>query len=494
MVIESLIPWAPLLLLIDLLLILGLSLRVIMRRLPVGVTFAWLFLVVVFPLGGIVLYLLFGELRLGYRRGQRAARLHAPFAAWLEQLGRRYQVVFDPSQDQAEALSRVAFNSTRIPPLPDTHLELLIETDAIFERLIADIDAAQRSCHLEFYIWQSGGWADAVAEALWRAAQRGVVCRLLLDDVGSRAFLRGPEVRRLRQAGIEVQGALPAGLLRSVFRRFDLRLHRKIVVIDGKIGYTGSLNLVDPAHFPKSRLVGEWVDAMARISGPAVEPLEVTFIEDWLLETGATLPQLMEEPAVWWDQASEQIVNRDCCGGVQVIPSGPLQNPLAMERVLLNSIFLARQRLVLTTPYFVPSDGLLEALVAAVLRGVEVTLIVPHRNDSWLVALASYPYLGELSMAGVKVRLFTGGLLHTKSVTVDGQVSLFGTVNLDPRSLYLNFEVALAVYQKEFTHRLYQVQMDYVAQTVPFPDDAWQARSAPRRLVHNVARLLKPLL
>jgi cardiolipin synthase A/B len=492
--IQSLIPWAPLLLLIDLLLILGLSLRVIMRRLPVGVTFAWLFLVVVFPLGGIFLYLLFGELRLGYRRGQRAARLHAPFAAWLEQLGRRYQVTFDASQDQAEALSRVAFNSTRIPPLPDTQLELLIETDAIFERLVADIDAAERSCHLEFYIWQSGGWADAVAEALWRAAERGVVCRMLLDDVGSRAFLRGPEVRRLRQAGIEVQGALPAGLLRSLFRRFDLRLHRKIVVIDGKIGYTGSLNLVDPAYFPKARRVGKWIDAMARISGPAVEPLEITFIEDWLLETGATLPQLIEDPAVWWDQSAQQSQGGECCGGVQVIPSGPLQNPLAMERVLLNSIFLARQELVLTTPYFVPSDGLLEALVAAVLRGVEVTLIVPHHNDSWLVALASYPYLGELSMAGVKVRLFTGGLLHTKSVTIDGQVSLFGTVNLDPRSLYLNFEVALAVYQPEFTRCLHQVQMNYVAQTVPFPVEAWQARSAPRRLVNNMARLLKPLL
>jgi cardiolipin synthase A/B len=206
------------------------------------------------------------------------------------------------------------------------------------------------------------------------------------------------------------------------------------------------------------------------------------------------LPQLIEDPAVWWDQSAQQSQGGECCGGVQVIPSGPLQNPLAMERVLLNSIFLARQELVFDHAVLCSERWIAGSLGGSGLRGVEVTLIVPHHNDSWLVALASYPYLGELSMAGVKVRLFTGGLLHTKSVTIDGQVSLFGTVNLDPRSLYLNFEVALAVYQPEFTRCLHQVQMNYVAQTVPFPVEAWQARSAPRRLVNNMARLLKPLL
>jgi cardiolipin synthase A/B len=202
------------------------------------------------------------------------------------------------------------------------------------------------SCHLEFYIWQSAAGADAVAEALWRAAERGVVCRMLLDDVGSRAFLRGPEVRRLRQAGIEVQGALPAGLLRSLFRGVTFgcieRLSSSTARLVTPAASIWSIRLISP----KRRRVGKWIDAMARISGPAVEPLEITFIEDWLLETGATLPQLIEDPAVWWDQSAQQSQGGECCGGVQVIPSGPLQNPLAMERVLLNSIFLARQELV----------------------------------------------------------------------------------------------------------------------------------------------------
>jgi cardiolipin synthase len=366
-------------------------------------------------------------------------------------------------------------------------LELISSTEEVFRRLMADIDAAGHSCHLEFYIWNEGGLADEVAEALLRAAARGVICRVLVDAVGSRSFLRGRLAARLRQGGVAVQAALPGGLLHSLFVRFDLRLHRKIVVVDGRIGYTGSLNLVDPRFFKQSAGVGQWVDAMVRVEGPAVEGLAVTFLEDWELETGEGLKRLAETSDVG-PQPQRGLA------AVQVIPSGPLVQNEAMQQILLTVIYAARRELVLTTPYFVPDEPLLTALTSAARRGVAVTIVLPKKVDSLLVRLASWAQAGDLMMAGVRVVLFHDGLLHTKSITVDGEFGTFGSLNLDPRSLYLNFEITLAIYDRQFIAELRRLQQSYIDRSETMDLAAWQSRSGGVRLVENAIRLLGPLL
>ena len=471
----------------DLLIRVGLSVRVIMRRRPVGVSLAWLTIILIFPFAGAAIYLLFGELRLGRRRAVYAARIHGPYQRWLGDLRGRSHVDWSIVGTECEPQARLSEVAGGIPALAGNELHLLDDAEAVFDALLADIAAARRTVHMEFYIWYVGGRADEVAEALLRARARGVTCRVLVDAVGSHEFLRSGLARRLREAGVAVRAALPVSPLRMLFVRFDLRLHRKIVVIDGEVAYTGSLNLVDPRYFKQGAHVGQWVDAMVRLRGPAVEALAITFLEDWELETGEGVDRLRETGDVHPLASRGQAV-------VQVVPSGPVVREESIQAVLLGAIYAARRELVMTTPYFVPDESLVMALVTAALRGVDVTIVLPARVDSRLARLASQPHKGELLEAGVRIAEFQGGLMHTKSVTVDGELSLFGSLNLDPRSLILNFEITLSVYDRAFTASLRALQRSYVERSTPMDLVGWRERSFARRFAENAARLLSPLL
>jgi cardiolipin synthase A/B len=481
-------PWYTLAFLIaDWLIRIGLSLRVIMRRLPVGVSLAWLTVILVFPYAGALMYLMFGELRLGRKRERRAAAIRLARLPQHESLGPKAVIDWRQCGAGCEPMSRIAAALLGNPPLAGNALQLLENAEATFRALIDDIEAAERSVYLEFYIWENGGLADELADALARAAERGVECRVLLDAVGSRPFLRSRKPRELRERGIEIRAALKAGVIRMLFVRFDLRLHRKIAVIDGRIGYAGSMNLVDPRFFKQTAGVGEWVDAMARVTGPTVEALGLVIEEDWELETGEKLVRKTAETAEPADAPRGPSV-------VQVLASGPAVKGQAIQDVLLSAIYSARRELMLTTPYFVPDELLLTALASAAWRGVDVTLIVPARVDSKLVRLASSAQRGDLAQAGVKIMEYRGGLLHTKSVTADGELSLFGSLNLDPRSQHLNFEITLAVYDRQFTADLRRLQCSYLGHCTPFDLPQWQRRSFPRRLAQDAGRLVSPLL
>jgi cardiolipin synthase len=472
--------------LLDLCIRIGLSVRVIKRRLPVGVALAWLSVILILPLAGAVLYVLFGEYRLGIGRRRRAAQLAVDCQKRFPQF---HSAGAGDSVSVAggEAVARVAEALLGAPLLPGNRLELLPNAEAAFPALLADIDRAAKTCDLEFYIWSPGGCADEVAKALIRAAARGVSCRVLVDAIGSKAFLRSPWVDDLRKAGVQVQAALTAGLRRLVVARPDLRLHRKIVVIDGTIGYTGSLNLADPRLFKQDAGVGQWVDALARVQGPAVGALALTHLQDWTLETG-TPPD--------WERLPAEAARNFTVGPalVQVLPTGPGARVDAIAYVLLSAAFAARQELVLTTPYFISGEAMLAALISAAARGAQVTLIVPARVDSRLVAYASRAFQADLIRAGVRVALYQGGLLHTKSITVDGRFCLFGSVNLDPRSLRLDFEITLAVYDEDFTRAVRQLQQTYVEKSVMLDLAACASRSALERLQEDAARLFGPVL
>ncbi|MEO1237644.1 MAG: cardiolipin synthase [Planctomycetota bacterium] len=491
---------------LDWLIRIGLSVRVVMRRTGVGEALSWLTIVLLLPFAGAVIYLVLGENRLGTHRARETVRLHRAHAGSRSALRRRpttgSPAVPDDLPPDARAIHRQAQHITELPALPGNALELISDSHEALARLAEDIDAARERCHLEFFIWSDGGAVDGVVEALVRAAERGVACRVLVDAVGGKGFFRGGRSsrRRLRAAGVEVVASLPAGLFRAVLRRLDLRNHRKLAVIDGRVAYTGSLNMIDPATFKADAGVGAWVDAMVRVEGSAAEALDLTFREDWQLETDEDLPPLTRRPARNAppddDGVAPEVAAAISGGGgaVQVVPSGPILHPESIHRLLIASIYAARDNVTLTTPYFVPDESLLIALTSAAARGVDTLVVLPERSDSFLVRHASSAYLGELLAAGVKVAKFRGGLLHTKSVTVDGHLSLFGTVNLDMRSFYLNFELTLLVYGRDFTRRLTSLQQSYVVQSNMARLDDWRRRPFPTRLLDNTARLLGPLL
>ena len=463
------------------------GIRVIMQRRPTGETLAWIMVVFSMPFVGPLLYLMFGELRLGRRRAGRFTELTKPLMDWLHDIRERSLVDWNSLEADYKPLAEMCERTIGVPALAGNRVDLLGDWKHIFETLLADIEAATSTIHVEFYIWSDGGEADRVADALIHAQRRGVTCRVLVDALGSHHFLRGKICRRLREGGVHVVAALPGGLFRLPFVRFDLRLHRKIVVIDGRIGYTGSLNLVDPRYFKKDAGVGEWVDAMVRVEGPAVEAMQIIFLADWYVESHAELDNLLETA-----DAKPQPARGDV--ETQVMPSGPDLPANAIEQVLLTAIYSAREELLITTPYFVPSEPLMLALVAASRRGVKVVLILPRRVDSKLVRYASSAFKGELLEAGVKIAHFDGGLLHTKSVTVDREHSLFGSVNLDPRSFRLNFEILLAMYDSKFTAQLADLQQTYIDQSELMDLETYRQRPLRYKVLESFARLLGPLL
>jgi cardiolipin synthase len=466
------------------LIILGLSLRVIVRRRPVGVSLAWLAVIFSIPFAGAAIYLLFGETRLGKARRRRIAALHDEVQPWQEAIRQGPDAVLLPLDAAAGPLDRHGQRVVGYPALAGNMLVLLDDFHAIFDAIIRDIQAAQRSCNLGFYIWHEGGRADEVVDALVQAAGRGVACRVSADALGSKAFLGGGRVEMLRRAGVEVVTSLPTGVVHAIFARADLRNHRKIVAVDDRIAYTGSQNLVDPRFFKQDAGVGQWVDAMVRVEGPAVSPLATVFAIDWCVERG----EPFQPPGL------PAAVNPDGGAVVQVVPSGPGMKPEAIHQLLLTTIYAARKELVMTTPYFVPDDAMITAILSAALRGVEVTIIVPAQNDSRLVRYASVAHFDDLLSAGVRIARFHGGLLHTKSIALDGEVSVFGSVNLDMRSLWLNFEISLFVYQAEFTEQLRAIQNGYLEQS-DFVDLAeWRKRPRRTKLAEDTLRLLGPLL
>ncbi len=467
--------------------VIAVSSRVIVKRRPPGVSLAWLILVIVLPYVGAVLYLLMGERTLGRKRARRAEALLPPLQKWLDDIAAATPVALEDEPIGWEKLRRFVAGSVGVPALGGNELDLIEGADATLRAIIDEVDRAQETCDLEFYIWHLGGLADEVARALIRAEARGVRCRVLVDSVGSASFLRSRLVQEMRQGGVEVVEALPVSLLRGLFVRVDLRLHRKIVVIDGKVAFTGSLNLVDPRFFKQGAGVGEWVDAMVRVTGPAVKLFELVFVWDWLIETGETLESLIPHTESDLPAAMGQAV-------AQVLPSGPGYEGDTIYQLLLTAIYAARRELIMTTPYFVPDEPMIGALQAAARRGVAVTLIVPDRVDSVLVRYASRAYNDDLLSAGVRILRFRGGLLHTKSIVIDGKTTLFGTVNLDIRSLRLNFEVTMIAYDENFGSAVRELQLRYAAQSEAIDLQRWRQRRPITRLLENAAQLMSPLL
>ncbi|MCA9133498.1 MAG: cardiolipin synthase, partial [Planctomycetales bacterium] len=439
--------------------------------------------------GGIFLYLLIGERRIGGRRIQRIARLQKSFREIGKQAIGEHLTAVDWSRHPpaAEGMDRLGRSAIGSRTVRGSRLELYHHTEQILLAIASDIDAAQQSVLMEFYIWHAGGVADEVLEALIRAAGRGVRCRVLIDALGARPWWRGKQPRRLREAGIEVMPALPTGIVRSLNGRTDLRLHRKIVVVDGQLAWTGSMNLVDPRYFKVNAGVGQWVDAMLRIQGAAVAPLAATMLGDWMLETGEGLPELLASAGVHSIHSAGAV-------DIQVVPSGPGETADGLLQMLLALINAAQSELILTTPYFVPDESLLRAVRGAAGRGVSVSLIMPQRVDSFLTRYASRSYYDELMDVGVQVYLYRGGLLHTKSIMTDGALSMFGTVNLDMRSLWLNYEVALFVYDPGFAEELRSLQNSYIKDSDRLDAGQWSQRPFRERLLENTLRLLSPLL
>ena len=290
----------------------------------------------------------------------------------------------------------------------------------------------------------------------------------------------------MRAAGVKLRVAMPIGslLLRPLRSRIDIRNHRKIVVIDSKVSYCGSQNCADPEFRIKARYA-PWVDVMLRFSGPAVMQNQHLFAADWMCERGDDISDLLD--AGHW--AAEET------GAVaQVIATGPTYRNSAMPELFVALIYSARRELIITTPYYVPNQTIQDALCASAYRGVETTLILPARNDSRFVAAASRSCYADLLAAGIDVYEYPGGLLHSKTLTVDGEVCLIGSANLDRRSFDLNYENNLLIYDSGISSTVRKRQRFYARSSVKISEERIRSWSRLRRLWNNLCAILSPVL
>ena len=464
-------------------------LRVLLRRPARGVALAWLLLAMLLPYVGAILYFLIGERRISRSRAERLARMQGDFQKitaphLVENRLQRGSTQLTPEQRPLELAGQSFFGA---PAFTGNKLALGSDTLGMLKHMAADIDAATRSVLVEFYIWNEGGLTRDVLDALIRAAGRGVTCLVLIDAMGAGKWWRGEEPDMLRAAGVELRPALPVGLIHGIAGRTDLRLHRKVLVVDGRVAWTGSMNMVDPRFFKQDSGVGEWVDAMVRIEGPVAGVLAAVMISDWVAEGGVTLDQVLAETGLTPTAPQGSVP-------VQVLASGPGESGDGLLQIMLALINGARSEVVLTTPYFVPEDSLVTALRGAAARGVRVVVVLPRRIDSLLVRHASRSFFDEVVSAGGEIHEFNGGLLHTKSMTVDGVLAMFGTANFDMRSLWLNYEVSLLVYDRDFVTDLRALQESYIQDSRAVMLVPWAKRPVGARLIESTMRLMTPLL
>lgn len=458
---------------------------IISVRRPVGVSFAWIFIVMTFPVVGISLYILIGERPVGRKLTRKITRMNREYEMITETMRKDFLDDRQKLPAESRALSILAQSQNGTPVVCGNLLELHTDSLQILQKFIDEINQAKKSLRLEFYIWALGGDADRVGEALISAAKRGVACRVLLDSLGSSAWFKSHWPARFRNAGIQVTEALPIQIGRFQFRRADLRLHRKIFIVDGAIVWTGSMNMVDPRTFKQDSGVGEWVDAMVRVEGPVAAQFELTFAFDWSVDN----PKITH-----FDDRMPPIPPYEGAAMAQELSSGPVYRDDILYQTMLSAIIDAREELTITTPYFGPDDGLMQALMSSARRGVKVTLILPKLNDSTLVAWSSKSYYADLMAAGVRIAEFHGGLLHTKSLLVDRRIAIFGSVNFDQRSLRLNFEISLIVYNDDFCAKLNNLIESYIAKSNFVDPQVWAKRPRWHHYLENVAHLTSPLL
>jgi cardiolipin synthase A/B len=447
---------------------------------------AWLLLILLVPVPGIALFLLLGSNRVGRRRLTKQAEVNARI-----QESTSHIATLDADEPRPSYVQSVTTLNRHLGTLPafgGNSVELLPDYAESIGAMILEINQARTFVHVQFYITAWDEMTGPLFDALVAAGRRGVVTRLLFDHLGSRG-IPGYKTMLERLAGTEIEWRpmLPIHPLRGEFRRPDLRNHRKILVVDGRVAFVGSQNLVEPGYNkPKNHAAGrEWVELMSRVEGPAVAALDAVFASDWFSESDQSLAEELVAP---------ERVPRGGDLTCQAIPSGPgfvAENNL---RAFTTLIYAAQHRVSLTSPYFVPDESLLYAVTTAAQRGVEVELFVSEEGDQFMVYHAQCSYYRSLLEAGVRIYLYPAPyVLHSKHFTIDGDVAVLGSSNMDMRSFGLNYEVSLMILGPDIVRRMREVEDRYRERSRELTLDQWDRRSYRSRWLDNVMRLTAAL-
>ncbi|RLP77535.1 cardiolipin synthase [Mycetocola tolaasinivorans] len=458
---------------------------------------AWILTIIFIPFLGAIVFFLIGFGRLPRRRREQQREVNR---LMLERSGIETHRVTPESPAWLTSAAVLNQNLGALPMVGGNTAALIENYVESLDQMIIDIDAAESFVHVEFYILVRDHTTGAFFDALARATARGVRVRVLSDHVSGFMFPgRRDTLAALAEMGAEWRAMLPLRPHRGQWQRPDLRNHRKLVVIDGRVGYTGSQNLIDDTYLKPGNVKRglHWIELMVRLEGPIVGELDAVFVTDWLGESGEMLP-LTSAPVSARHHVATPV---SAPSGVpatgldaQVVPSGPSfenDNNLKLFVLLIQS---ARSRISITSPYFVPDESTLLAIVTAASRGVEVELFVSEVADQVLVYHAQRSYYAALLAAGVSIYLYRAPtVLHSKHFSIDDEVAVIGSSNMDIRSFSLNMEVSVLVRGREFVDRMRLVEDAYRAQSVKLDAEAWPRRPLPQRVGDALARLTSAL-
>nr|WP_241992679.1 cardiolipin synthase [Cryobacterium lactosi] len=443
---------------------------------------AWLLAIFLIPYFGALLFLLIGFRTLPKRRVEMQAEINQfilDSTAGMERVTREH-----PWPGWLESVVQLNRNLGSMPLVGDNRARLHGDYEETLAAMAADIDRATKYVHVEFYIISLDHTTAPFFDALENAVKRGVTVRVLMDHIQS---MRKPGFketkRRLTASGVQWQLMLPLQPFKGQWQRPDLRNHRKLVIVDGRVGFMGSQNVIDRTYNMKRNIRRglKWKDLMVRLEGPIVSGLNAIFITDWYSETNELLTRDIEP--VHPEQISDAL---DC----QVVPSGPGFKGENNLRLFLALLYYAQERIVITSPYFVPDESIMYAITTAVQRGLHVELFVSEIGDQALVYHAQRSYYEELLRAGVKIYMYKAPyVLHAKHFTIDDDVAVIGSSNMDMRSFSLNFEVSLMVRGSSFVQALRAVEDGYRADSRELTLEEWMRQPLRSTILDNLARL-----
>jgi cardiolipin synthase A/B len=451
----------------------------VMQRRSPAATIAWLLVLSFLPVVGLGVYRLIGPQRLARRKLRR--RMTRKLVE--EAVGAMEEIEADSPMRQREQLARIAFAAGEAPPLRADTVEVIADGAAKYLAMAQAFESARHHIHIEYYIWENDQIGRRIRDQLVARARAGVEVRVIVDGTGSYG-IRRRFFNPLVAAGGEVAWFNPISLFQIRRRRADFRSHRKLIVCDGRVGLTGGMNIAD-GHTSEFTGPTAWRDTHIRITGSAVRVLQRIFAEDWLFATERELPRggdYFPTPRKLGDEV------------VQIVSSGPDLETFAVHKMFFAAINQASTRVWLTTPYFVPDDAVLSALVSAAMRGVDVRIIVPARGDSRLVDFAARSYFPEMLASGARMFEYQPSFIHSKTFVVDDDIAIVGTANLDNRSFRLNFEVAAVCYSQAVNAQLDTIFREDLQQCREVQASQLERLPFFTRLGQAGARLLSPLL
>ncbi|WP_110111960.1 cardiolipin synthase [Bacillus sp. CGMCC 1.16541] len=459
---------------------------IFLERRSISTTWAWLMVLYFIPVLGFILYLIFGQ-NLSKQKiftwDQRSYLSLRESVSTQTELLRNQQFSFtNKSAERYRDLVFMHLIHNEAVLTQNNELEIFTDGHDKFNALLQDIEQATHHIHLVYYIIRSDELGKRLVNMLVQKAKEGVKVKVLYDDMGSRKFKR-KLIKQLKQAGVDAAPFFP-----SKFPLFNLRInyrnHRKLVIIDGKIGYIGGFNIGDE-YLGLNPKFGYWRDTHLKVTGMAVHYIQSRFILDWNHASASLIE---------YHQDYYPTISSIGKVGMQIVSSGPDSEEEQIKNGYMKMILAAKSYVYIQTPYFIPDDSLLDVLKIAALSGVDVRIMIPNKPDHPFVYWATYSHIGELLKVGAKVYIYEKGFMHAKTIVVDGQIASVGTANIDMRSFRLNFEVNAFLYDSTVTKNLTTIFEDDMKNSTLLTQEAYEQRRLLIRFKESISRLLSPIL